>query len=149
MLLFYWSVLYSVGFTVACRCGQEKSDEVKAKVMARRNKTRQQMADRVAAVQQAEEDKRQAEVAKDEAKTKFAARLKDWAEGTTGERRHVRTLLAHLHEVLWEGAKWEPLPMAKLVQVCVFVVSRDCPRAYLWGGLWCLLRSPLASALGF
>ena len=45
----------------------------------------------------------------------FDAALTAWASEPTGAKRNVRALLSTLHSVLWEGAKWEPVPLAKLV----------------------------------
>jgi len=75
----------------------------------------------------AEETKRLAEVAerdatvareadeKEAARAAYGPRLKEWAEEAGGTKKNVRLLLSTLHTVLWPDAKWEALPMAKLI----------------------------------
>ena len=92
-----------------------KSDYVKAAVMARRNEARaKEEAGRVArAAAEASAASEDAELAN--ARIKHEARIKDWGHEAGGALRPLRVLLASLPSALWEGAKWEPAPMAKLV----------------------------------
>jgi hypothetical protein len=49
------------------------------------------------------------------ARAQHELRIKEWASEQGGALRNIRVLIASLQAVLWEGAKWEPVPMAKLV----------------------------------
>lgn len=92
-----------------------KSDYVKAKIMARRIELRKLQEARQAEIETkaAEESKESSE--KDAAKAQFEAKLKEWALEPGGKVKNIRILLSTLHSVLWDGAKWEVVPMAKLV----------------------------------
>jgi hypothetical protein len=49
-------------------------------------------------------------------KEALGPKLDEWSkEGVSGQRKNIRGLLATLHGVLWEGARWEPVAMAKLI----------------------------------
>ncbi len=74
-----------------------------------------EQAARLAEVAAAEEATKQGEVAKEQAKQMHGPRLKEWAEELGGARKNIRVLLSTLHTVLWEGAHFEPIPMAKLL----------------------------------
>jgi hypothetical protein len=92
-----------------------KSDYVKAAVMARRNEAR---AREEAA--RGEREAREAAAAGEEAelaaaRAKHEARLREWGHEPGGALKPLRVLLASMPGVLWEGANWEPVPMAKLV----------------------------------
>jgi hypothetical protein len=93
-----------------------KSDFVKAAVMARRSEAR---AKEEAA--RAEREAREAVAASEEAalaaaRGKHEARVREWGHEQGGSLKPLRVLITTLPNVLWEGAKWEPVPMAKLVQ---------------------------------
>ena len=93
-----------------------KSDYVKAAVMARRNEARaKEEAARV------EREAREAAAAGEEAelaaaRAKHEARVREWGHEPGGALKPLRVLITSLPNVLWEGAKWEPVPMAKVVQ---------------------------------
>jgi hypothetical protein len=48
-------------------------------------------------------------------KVTLGPRLKAWAEEATGVKKGIRILISTLQDVLWSDAKWEPVPMAKLI----------------------------------
>lgn len=93
-----------------------KSDYVKAKVMAARESASAAAA--VAVAELAARDAAASDVAsaKEAARAVHEARLRDWAMETGGKSvKPIRALLATVHTVLWEGARWEPVNMGKLV----------------------------------
>jgi hypothetical protein len=93
----------------------DKSDYVKAKVMARRNELRRVQEERVAeaAARDAAAAAEQGE--RDAAKALYGQKLAEWSQEASGQKKNIRALLATMHAVLWPDAKWEPVPMAKLV----------------------------------
>ena len=93
---------------------QDKSDYVKATVMARRAELARIQAERIAEVEAREAAVASEQVERDAAKSAVGATLEAWAT-EHGRVKPVRILLSTLHTVLWEGTKWEPVPMAKLV----------------------------------
>jgi len=92
-----------------------KSDYVKAKVMERRNELRRVQEARLAEVAEREASAAAEAGERDAFKVQFDAALAAWSSEPSGAKRNVRALLANMHTVLWEGAKWEPVPLAKLV----------------------------------
>ncbi len=92
-----------------------KSDYVKAKIMARRNEVRRAAEARVAEVAKQQEAEAKEAEARDAAKSQHEAKVKEWALEPGGKVKNIRVLLSTLQSVLWEGAKWEPVPMAKLI----------------------------------
>jgi hypothetical protein len=92
-----------------------KSDYVKAKVMERRNELKRQQEARLAEVEAAEAAKAAEQDERDALKGAHDAALNGWACEPSGAKKNIRALLSTMHTVLWEGAKWEPVPMAKLV----------------------------------
>ena len=92
-----------------------KSDYVKAKVMERRAELRRTQEARLAEVEARERSQASEQEERDVFKATYDAQLSAWAQEPSGAKRNIRALLSTLHSVLWEGAKWEPAPMAKLV----------------------------------
>lgn len=83
--------------------------------MERRADLKRAQAERVAEADAREREKAQEQEDRDGNKAQFAARLEAWSTEPSGAKQPIRVLLANLQNVLWEGAKWEPVPMAKLV----------------------------------
>jgi hypothetical protein len=50
----------------------------------------------------------------DEVRSRLAPGVKGWAE-EHGKRKHLRTLLATLQNILWEGARWKPVSLGDLL----------------------------------
>ncbi|GMI32685.1 hypothetical protein TeGR_g8534, partial [Tetraparma gracilis] len=50
----------------------------------------------------------------DEVRSRLAPAVKGWAE-EHGKRKHLRTLLATLQNILWEGARWKPVSLGDLL----------------------------------
>ena len=92
-----------------------KSDYVKAKVMERRAELKRQQEARLAEVAEREREKAAEQEERDRFKAQYDGPLAAWSSETGGAKKNIRVLLSTLHTVLWEGAKWEPVPMAKLV----------------------------------
>ena len=92
----------------------DKSDYVKASVMARRNEARRAQAERVAEVESRDSAAAAEQESREALKRDYGAALTEWAQ-EHGRMKNIRVLLSTLHTVLWEGAKWEPVGMAKLV----------------------------------
>ena len=93
-----------------------KSDEVKAKVMARRAELRRVQAERQSEMDAAAAAELREADEKDAARQLHEKRINAWAlEPLGGKPREVRTLLVTLHTVLWEGSGWEPLGLDKVV----------------------------------
>ena len=84
--------------------------------MARRAELRRAQAGRQSELEaQASAEQREADE-KDAARQQFEKRINAWAlEPLGGKPREIRTLLATLHTVLWEGSGWEPLGLDKVV----------------------------------
>ena len=49
------------------------------------------------------------------AKAAHGERIAKWGREPGGAPKNIRNLLCSMHTVLWEGSKWEPLSMAKIV----------------------------------
>ena len=92
----------------------DKSDYVKAKVMERRNEARKAHADRLAEVEARDAAAALEQESRDSLKTQYGGPLTEWAQ-EHGRMKNIRVLISTLQNVLWEGAKWEPVPLAKLV----------------------------------
>lgn len=93
----------------------DKSDYVKAKIMARREEVKALAAARVAEMEASISAEAKETQEREAAKAQYEAKLKEWALEPGGKVKSIRLLLSTLHTVLWETAKWEPVPMAKLV----------------------------------
>ena len=93
----------------------DKSDYVKAKIMARREEVKAAAAARVAEMEASIASEAKETQEREAAKLLYEAKLKDWALEPGGKVKSIRLLISTLHTVLWETAKWEPVPMAKLV----------------------------------
>jgi hypothetical protein len=100
-----------------------KSDYVKAKIMARRNELRKAQEVALSAVTTAADKDAQESLDMEAAKAKYEARLKEWALEAGGKVKNIRVLLTTLHTVMWEGSRWEPVPLAKVVQAARVKVS--------------------------
>jgi len=94
----------------------DKSDFVKARVMERRTA---QAAKQAALVKEADEREAAAkreQVEREAARLAHGQAIKEWAEeAPSGTKKNIRVLLSTLPAVLWADAKWEPVPMAKLI----------------------------------
>lgn len=93
----------------------DKSDYVKAKVMARRNELKRVQEERIAEAAARDAAQAAEQAAKDAAKAMHGARLSEWALEPSGQPKNIRVLISTLHTVLWPDAKWEPVAMAKLI----------------------------------
>lgn len=92
-----------------------KSDYVKAMVMERRNKLKATQEERIAEAAAREADLHREQAEKEEAKGVYGAKLKEWSEEIGGAKKNIRVLISTMHTILWEDSKWEPMPMAKLI----------------------------------
>ena len=93
----------------------DKSDYVKAAVMARRNELARKQAAAVAETNARDEGAVREQADRDAAAAMYGPALAAWAAEPSGTKKSIRSLLSTMHTVLWEGAKWEPVPLAKLV----------------------------------
>lgn len=84
--------------------------------MKRRAKESEEQARRVAEASDRDGAAAREQEEREAARLLHGARLKEWAEESSGSRKGVRVLLASMHTVLWPDAKWEPVPMAKLIE---------------------------------
>lgn len=48
-------------------------------------------------------------------------------QGTGGLKKDIRGLLSTLHTVLWQGAKWEEVPISKLIDVSLSKMGAVSP----------------------
>lgn len=92
-----------------------KSDYVKKTVMERRDREAAAAAAAVAEVAAKEAAAKKEQEEREAARATLEPGLKAWAEEGTGTRKNIRVLLSSLQGVLWPGANWEPVPMAKLI----------------------------------
>lgn len=84
-------------------------------VMERRQKLADKQAALIAEADERESGARREQEERDRARQAYGARLKEWAEEGSGSRKNIRVLLSSLSAVLWPDAKWEPVPMARLI----------------------------------
>jgi hypothetical protein len=94
---------------------QDKSDYVKAKVMARRNEERRKQQERVSALEQSEKAATEEQEPLDESRKKLNDKINQWAFDKHGQPKNIQALISTLDSVLWEGARWEPVPMSSLL----------------------------------
>jgi len=94
-----------------------KSAFVQGAVMARRAELARKQAALVAEAAARDGARADDEAARAAARAAHGDRLRAWASEAGGALRPLRVLLASLHTALWEGARWEPVPMAKLIAV--------------------------------
>lgn len=95
---------------------QDKSAYVQAKVMQARQEAEKAAQQRLAEVAEREAKAVADASARDAARGELEVQLRAWGTEAGGKQvKPIRTLLATMHTVLWEGAKWEVVPMAKLV----------------------------------
>jgi len=92
-----------------------KSDFVKASVMARRGEEKARVEARLAELEARNASKASEEVEGAAARSKHEARIKEWATDMGGAKKPIRVLISTMHTVLWEGAKWEPVSIGKLL----------------------------------
>lgn len=92
-----------------------KSAFVQAAVMARRAEVARKVEELRVEAAEREEGKADNAAAMEAARASHEQRIREWACEQGGAVRPVRSLLMTLDKVLWEGAKWEPVSMAKLV----------------------------------
>lgn len=83
--------------------------------MERRHKEAAEAARRVAEISEREAREKAEAEDRDAARAMYGAKLKEWAEEANGTRKNIRLLLSTMHAVLWPDAKWEAVPMAKLI----------------------------------
>jgi hypothetical protein len=91
-----------------------KSDFVKMEVMKRREELRRAQAALIEEANARERAAAEEQANRDSFKATLGPALEAWAM-EHGRVKPVRVLLSTLQNVLWEGTKWEPVPMAKLV----------------------------------
>ena len=94
----------------------DKSDYVKARVMERRRQLAEKQAALVREADERESAARREQESRDAARGALGAPLRAWAEEASGSRKNIRVLLSTLDSVLWADAKWEPVPMARLIE---------------------------------
>lgn len=92
-----------------------KSAFVQAAVMARRGEAARRLDTLKAEAEAAAAEKAAEENERNLARNVHGERLKEWSAEMGGALRPMRVLLASLHTVLWEGARWEPVNMGKLI----------------------------------
>jgi|APLak6261665176_1056049.scaffolds.fasta_scaffold03423_2 hypothetical protein len=83
--------------------------------MKRRQALRDEQQRRITEASERDAAAKADQEALDGARSVHGARVKEWAEEGSGSRKNVRILLSTLQGVLWPDAKWEPVPMAKLI----------------------------------
>lgn len=94
---------------------RDKSDYVKATVMARRNAARQRQQERVAAVEASDQARSQEQAALDDSRRRLAPKLDAWALDKHGQPRNIQALLSSLDSVLWEGAQFRVANKSALI----------------------------------
>lgn len=93
-----------------------KTPEVQAAMINRAEQLHVKQRDRVNAKREADANAEASADRRYEAHHRLGDSLKAWAYDESGGTKNVRTLLATMHTVLWEGAKWKPVTMADLIQ---------------------------------
>lgn len=84
--------------------------------MKRRAKLAEEQSRRITEASDRDDALKQEQDNRDMARTMFGPKLKEWAEEASGSRKNIRLLLSTLQVALWPEAKWEPVPMAKLIE---------------------------------
>lgn len=92
-----------------------KDIQVASLIQRRRNKDRAANAAAVAGVRDADAASAAAAETRFLIKAELKPQLEAWAREPGGGLKDVRALLTKLQDVLWEGAKWTPVSMAKLL----------------------------------
>eukprot|EP01029_Cantina_marsupialis_P025337 TRINITY_DN669_c0_g2_i1.p1 TRINITY_DN669_c0_g2~~TRINITY_DN669_c0_g2_i1.p1 ORF type:complete len:394 (-),score=104.66 TRINITY_DN669_c0_g2_i1:165-1346(-) len=88
--------------------------EVQEAIRERQRKTEQHIQDRVDEVRRRDEREAEQEEERHQAHLELGDKVTAW-EMESGQRRNLRTLLATLHTVLWEGATWKPCSISTLL----------------------------------
>jgi len=83
--------------------------------MARREELKKRQEAALAEAAKRDDDAKKEQDDRDAAIAAYGSKLKDWAEEAGGTKKNVRILLSTLHTVLWDETRWEPVPMAKLI----------------------------------
>ena len=84
--------------------------------MERRTKQAAKQAALVKEADDREANARQEHAEREVARVAHGAAIKEWAEEQpSGTKKKIRVLISTLPVVLWADAKWEPVPMAKLI----------------------------------
>lgn len=92
-----------------------KSDYVRAGVLNFEAELKRKQDEAVRIQREHDEREEQKRTDREDAQTRLGRNLKEWSEDN-GTKKNVRYLLATLHTVLWPGARWKELSMAKLIQ---------------------------------
>lgn len=79
--------------------------------------------DAVARIRKQEESKKVAEAEEDLVRQKLEPKIKVWSE-EHGKKKQLRALLASLHTILWDGAKWKQVNLGDLLD------DRKCKLAF-------------------
>eukprot|EP00551_Chaetoceros_affinis_P012388 CAMPEP_0203673674 /NCGR_PEP_ID=MMETSP0090-20130426/13541_1 /ASSEMBLY_ACC=CAM_ASM_001088 /TAXON_ID=426623 /ORGANISM="Chaetoceros affinis, Strain CCMP159" /LENGTH=519 /DNA_ID=CAMNT_0050539379 /DNA_START=167 /DNA_END=1726 /DNA_ORIENTATION=- len=100
-----------------------KSATVAAAVQSRVAEMKTAQEDAVNRIRAAEESKKQKEAEEDIVRQKLEPKIKAWSE-EHGKKKQLRALLASLHTILWEGAKWKQVNLGDLLD------DRKCKLAF-------------------
>lgn len=84
-------------------------------VMERRVKLQEEQARRIAEIEEREAAAKKDQEDSETARALYGPKLKEWAEEASGAKKNIRILISTMQNALWPEAKWEPVPMAKLI----------------------------------
>ncbi len=100
-----------------------KSAAVAAAVQSRVDEMKTAQEDAVNRIRKQEQDKKTAEAEEDLVRQKLEPKIKAWSE-EHGKKKQLRALLASLHTILWDGAKWKQVNLGDLLD------DRKCKLAF-------------------
>lgn len=103
-----------VGIKLDPASARNKPPAVQQAVKERYDEMRGQQDKAVNEVRQREAAKKQAEAEEDDVRKRLEPKIKTWAE-EHGKKKQLRALLASLHTILWQGAKWKQVTIGDLL----------------------------------
>jgi len=92
-----------------------KSAHVQAAMQARVNEMNATRQKAVAEVKQREAAKKKMEDEEDAIRSQLEPKIKAWSE-EHGKKKQLQALLASLHTILWQGAKWKQISIGDILQ---------------------------------
>lgn len=109
------SIKRDVGIKLDMSNAAGKSAAVQKAMSDRMNEMEASRQKAVAEVKQREANKKQREDEEDKIRLQLEPKIKVWSE-EHGKKKQLQALLASLHTILWNGAKWKPINIGDILQ---------------------------------
>lgn len=104
----------NVGIKLDISNAAGKSAKVQTAIIDRVNKMEESRRKAVAEVKQREMDKKRREDEEDSIRLQLEPKIKVWSE-EHGKKKQLQALLASLHTILWDGAKWKQISIGDIL----------------------------------